>query len=174
MPEIGVMRESLDRYAACSLVCRLADGPAEIERRIYYPYFRFGISGLLRWLFGRRTLQTRCLVDARTGRASTADSLSLERRAAIEEDRLRGVTAPDEARRLARRYATHALGRGLRVLGNLHIDVDGGELVYRPFWIVRSGSTRVLVDAVTGELHPLAAVAGASRYATRGTVAPGG
>ena len=89
MPEIGVMRESLDRYAACSLVCRLADGPAEIERRIYYPYFRFGISGLLRWLFGRRTLQTRCLVDARTGRASTADSLSLERRAAIEEDRLR-------------------------------------------------------------------------------------
>lgn len=174
MSEIGVMRASLDRGAARSLVAELSGGPAEIERRVYYPYFRFGVSGLLRWLFGSRTLRTECLVDARTGRASTADSLSVDRLMVVDEERLAAVKAPDEADRLARRYATHALGRGLRVLGNLHIQLDGGELVHRPFWIVRSDSTRVLVDAVTGELHPLGAASGASRYATRAAIARAG
>lgn len=173
MSEIGVMRASLDGSAARSLVFALSGEAAEIERRVYYPYFRFGVSGLLRWLFGRRRLRTECLVDARTGRASTADGLNVERLTVTAGERLAAARGPDEAARLARRYATHALGRGLRVLGNLHVELDGGELVYRPFWIVRSGDTRVLVDAVTGELHPLEAAAGASRCATRAAVIAG-
>jgi hypothetical protein len=166
MAEIDVMRASLDRGSARSLVSGLTGDDAEIERRVFYPYFRFGVSGLLRWLFGRRRLRTNCLVDARTGRASTSDRLVLELLTVTDDERLRPVQAHDAAARQAHRYATHALGRSLRVLGDLDIELDEGGLVHRPFWIVRSGRVRVLVDAVSGELHPLRA-AGASQCATR-------
>lgn len=164
MAEIDVMRASLDRRAARRLVDRLLGaGDARVERQVYYPYYRYAVSGQLRWLFGRRRVGTECLVDARTGRAATADAVRAERRRVADEHCLPVARPARDAGRSARRYATHALGRRFRLIANLRLRVSGGALLHRPFWIVRAGRLRVLVDAVSGELHPLAAAAADAR-----------
>ncbi len=128
-----------------------------IERRVYYPYIRYVVRGALRWLFGEREIRVDCLIDARTGRASTADEFAIEAVAAETADQLPARQSAGASRRLAERYTRHSLSRAYRVLTTFRLRADGGELVHRPYWIVRAAGHRLLVDGITGELHPLPA-----------------
>lgn len=152
------MRAALDSSAAVKRIAGLVEGAvAEAERRVFYPYYHFGARGRLRWLFGERRLEFDCLVDARTGRAASADALALDTLTVDDAEVLGATHEAVEAEPRARRYARHALGKGFRLLGDFNLELDCAGLVHRPYWIVRTGTSRVLVDAVTGDLHPLAA-----------------
>jgi len=156
MAEYRLLRALLDERAAVTRVGALLDAAdVQIERRVYYPYYHFAVQGELRWLFRRKRLRFDCLVDARTGHASSADPLDVERVATLSEGGLAVQQTPGEAARRARRYAQHAMGRGLRLMSNFNTRLEACGVVYRPFWILGSGSMRILLDAVTGELHPL-------------------
>jgi len=155
---IDAMRASLTADDAVAAVARLIEDPdCRAERQLFYPYYHFAVTGRLRWLFGVRHMHIDCLVDARTGRAASADSLMLDHLQIDSRDRVSALKDGVEAESSARRYASHALGRSLRVLGNFNLALSRAALVHRPFWVVGAGAVSVLVDAVTGELHPLAA-----------------
>ena len=158
MTEIRRMQTSL---AEADILARVAAAlpahstPPAIERRVYYPYFRYVVRGALRWLFGKRAIRVDCLIDARTGRAATADEFDIESVPADSAERLPARHSAGESRKSAERYTRHSLGRACRVLASFHLRADQGELVHRPYWIVRAAGHRLLVDGVTGELHPL-------------------
>ena len=157
MSELISMRSAFDERAILKRVAALDPGGAqpEIEGRVYYPYFRFVVRGALRWLFGRRVVRVDCLIDARTGRAATADDVSVETVSSDAASRLPVRQDPGAGRRQAERYTRHALGRAFRILAGFRLQADEGELVHRPYWVVRASGTRLLVDGVTGELHPM-------------------
>jgi len=151
------MRPGLDAEAARQRVARLQDcAGACVERRVYYPFFRYGVSARVRWLFGHERLEFDCVVDARNGRAASADELTVDDLVVGDDECMRAVTGEADARHSAQRYAAHSLGKAMRMLGNFNLSLDARGLVHRPYWIVRTGTIRVLVDAVTGDLHPLA------------------
>ena len=157
MSEFLCMQSAFDERAILERVATLVPGGArpEIEGRVYYPYFRYVVRGALRWLFGRRPFEVDCLVDARTGHAATADSFVIETVSSEADSRLPVRQDPGAGRRQAERYTRHALGRAFRVLAGFRLRADEGELVHRPFWVVRASGTRLLVDGVSGELHPM-------------------
>lgn len=156
MIDISAMQEHVGDEQAAAIISRHTGGAAAaVERRVFYPYFHVPAHGRLRWLFGEKQVALDCLVDARTGTVSSADALRLERRKVSATESLPVQQDADSAISTARRYASHALARGFKVLGNFNLDVRDAVLVHRPFWIVRTEQLRVLVDAVTGELHPL-------------------
>lgn len=153
---IDAMRASLTADHATKLVARLTGEPeVSIEQQIYYPFFHFAASARLRWLFGERRMCLDCLVDARTGRAASADALTIERIEAEPKACVAAVKDGQVAEKNARRYASHALGRSFRVLGNFNLELAPAVLVHRPYWVVRAADHSVLVDAVTGDVHPL-------------------
>lgn len=150
------MQALLDEGAAVSHVeSLLGTGPARVERGVQYPYYHFIVSGSIRWLFSRKSLRFDCLVDARTGHAASADPMTTERARSLPDDCLSVQWSTSEAARQASRYAQHAMSRSLRLMSNFNTSLDERGLVYRPFWIVESGTTRILLDAVTAEVHPL-------------------
>ena len=153
---IDAMRASLTADDAVAKVARLVEEPdSRIEQQLFYPYFHFAVTGRLRWLFGERHMHIDCLVDARTGRAASADALTLDRLQVRSGDCVDASQDRHGAETNARRYACHALGKSLRVLGNFNLALSAASLVHRSFWVVRAGELSVLVDAVTGDLHPL-------------------
>jgi hypothetical protein len=154
---IRVMRSSVSAESAMRRVAGLLDAEAAIERRVFYPWYHFNATGCLRSLFGRRRIEIDCLVDARSGRAASADALTLDRVLPAAGETLDAQQDIEASRRKAERYASHALGRRFRLLGRFDLRLDEPRLVHRPYWIVRAGAERVLLDAVTGEVHPLAA-----------------
>ncbi|HXV62578.1 MAG TPA: hypothetical protein VEK15_17900 [Vicinamibacteria bacterium] len=143
----------MDRRTVSSL--RGAIGRDEIERlspnaraeiRVYYPYHSFVSRSR-----GRRV---HFLVDARTGLVATADPYQTETREVAEDDVLAVAVGADEARQRVRRHAARTLSRS----GNARIFENG--LVYKPFWILSLSSApgkrpRMLVDGITGRVHPL-------------------
>ena len=157
MSEFLCMQNAFDEQEILERVATLDPGGArpEIEGRVYYPYFRYVVRGALRWLFGRRPFEVDCLVDARTGRAATADSFVIETVRSEADSRLPVRQDPGTGRRQAERYTRHALGRAFRVLAGFRLQADEGELVHRPYWVVRASGARLLVDGVSGELHPM-------------------
>ena len=60
-----------------------------------------------------------------------------------------------DAERLAARYVTHALGKGLRTISAFDIELDHRGVVYKAFWLLRCDGSAVLLDSATGELHLL-------------------
>ena len=159
MPELQVIRQGLATGAAVERVRQLCGGSPMLERELLYPYYRFAANGRLRFLFGERKLNVDCLIDARTGHAATADAFDVVARHCEAEACLDAIRTPAEARRLAQRYATHALSRGYRIAANFNLQLVDRGVVHRPFCIVASGGDRLLVDRVSGELHPLASAA---------------
>lgn len=163
MSEARVFRSEFDAAAAIERVRDLAGGSPVLECQLLYPYFHFGISGRLQSLLGSRALAVECLVDARTGHAATADAFDADRVPCSDEVCLAATWSQADAARQARRYATHALGRAYRIAANLHLELSAHGIVHRPFCIVTIAGRRLLVDRVTGELHPLLGVVPAAR-----------
>ena len=132
------------------------------HRTVYYPYLWSRLRYATRTLLGTSGVQLSCLVDLRTGVPSTTDPFDLTR---IETE-TGAVMAPrlDEgaALRIARRYGAHAAPGRRTALMAPSVTVLDQRLVYKPFWIVdgtdRGGSAfRILVDGISGRVHPLAA-----------------
>ncbi len=158
MTEIRSMRSTLAEADVRERVAAMLPGEAAsaIERRVYYPYFRYVVHGALRWLFGERPIRVDCLIDARTGRAATGDAVVIESVTADAKECLPVRQCAVAGRRQAERYTLHSLGRAYRILARFGLRADGGEVVHRPYWIVRAAGHRLLVDGITGELHPMA------------------
>ena len=127
----------------------------QLEQAVYYPYHRFVLDGSVASWFGRRRLSAECLVDAQHGVASTSDPLTLVERFVDSAEMLPEITNAIEARNAALRYGQHAFSRLARAIASVDVNVQPLGTVFRRFSIVRAGPDRVMVDSVTGGLHPL-------------------
>ena len=152
---IDVVRAVVDAGEARAALARTGGAGFELDRTVYYPYHWYRASGSAPRLLGRCALSVHCLVDACTGIASTADRFRCEPATVpagavigAKQSRQRVVAA-------ARRYVTHALGRGTRTLADFGVRLEHAGTVYKAFWIFGSGGLRVLVDSTTGGIHPL-------------------
>ena len=130
------------------------------RRRLYYPYFWFQLRYTVRTLLETSSVRMSCLVDTRTGLASTADPFELERVDGDAGEVMEPRLAEDEALRIARRYVAYVVRNRRKALIVPEVKVLERSLVHKPFWIVdgttrHESSFRVLVDGVTGGFHVL-------------------
>ena len=153
---VNVIHATLEPGDARSMLASLDAPGYERERTIAYPYFSFRVSGFAPSLFGRRALSIDCLVDARTGEASTTDNYRTQSVNVAPDTLMAFAGCPRDALREARRYAAHALGRGLRTLADFDLRIENTGVIYKSFWVFRRNATRVLVDSTTGSMHLLA------------------
>lgn len=154
--EAVIVRGAINSVEALCVVASLTgDVDASVEREIAYPYFCFDADCSLPTLAGRRPLRMVCLVDAVNGLGATADGFELEKRSLQSADLMASEIDDDEAAAIAERTVSHRLGRRLRTIASFDVSLSSRGLVYKRFWIVRSGDARVMVDSTTGGLHPL-------------------
>jgi len=152
MQRIDVLTERLAENAALSVVRELTlDDDAAVERKIYFPYFRFDAKCKVPALFGRKETVIPCLVDAINNVAATADPVAIDSTSVPAGSALPSDHSVDQAEREARRYLQHHLGRRLRTIADFGVELEALGIVHKAFWIVRSGSARVIVDSVTGQ-----------------------
>ena len=148
--KVTAIRGSVDAETARSIL-RASAPEVQVSslRELLYPY---------RWfLLDSRESAVSCLVDARTGRGSTSDRFLVETRDVAFEDVLPERISVPDARASARRAAVDALTNRRRAFFAPRFQWLASDLVYKPFWVAGCGSYSVLVDAVNGGLHPLAA-----------------
>lgn len=156
--DITLIRAEIGASEATSVVAAVAGTEdVKIDRRVYYPYHWYRAAGSAPGLFGRRPISLSCLVDACNGVAGTADSFAVDKTTVSAAALIAARQEPDDVSLAARRYVTHALGRGLRTVADFSVDLDHRGIVHKSFWVLCCGECRVLVDGVTGQLHPLAA-----------------
>ena len=154
---VALIRAEIGAGEATSIVASVAGvTAAAVDRQIYYPYHWYRAAGSAPGLFGRRRVSLSCLVDACNGIVSTADSFALDDVTVSGALLVAARHEACDAAVAAQRYVTHALGRGLRTIANFNVDLDHRGVVHKPFWVLRCGESRVLLDGVTGRLHPLA------------------
>ena len=153
---VALIRAEIGAGEARSTVASVA-GVTEVvvDRRIYYPYHWYRAAGSAPGFFGRRPVSLSCLVDACSGTVSTADPFALDEVTVCDAVLVAARREACDTALAAHRYVTHALGRGLRTMANFNVDLDHRGVVHKPFWVLRCGESRVLVDGVTGRLCPL-------------------
>ena len=129
-------------------------------RKLYYPYFSFELRYTARTLLGRSGVRASCLVDARTGLASTSDPFELERVEVDASDILEPRLTDDAALSIAERYVAYVVKNKRKALVVPDTDVLDRKLVRKPFWIVEctqrdpgAPGFSVLVDGITGGFH---------------------
>ena len=76
-----------------------------------------------------------------------------------DENHLKPELSDGEAGKIAQRTVTHQLGKKLKMIAPFDVTLDMKGMVYRSFWIVRIGDSRIMVDSVTGSMHPVRASA---------------
>ena len=59
------------------------------------------------------------------------------------------------AKKSARRFLSHNLGRGMKMIGHFNIALESRGVIYKSYWLVRCEGALVMVDGVTGSLHTL-------------------
>lgn len=139
--------------AAARRLLRMED--ATVERELFYPYYWFLWRASFRSLFGRGGGKISSLVDARQGVAATSDPFEIDAAQVSSGDVLGSKVLAQDAERRARRAAARAVSRRERALLPAAWSLVDRALVHKRFWVVRAGSRRLLVDAVTGCVHPL-------------------
>ena len=153
---ISVIRQQVDAAGALRSIDALADtATASIERKKYYPYYRFTANCAVPTLFGRKTMTVNCLVDGVSGLGATASDFSIEPATVPANALLQLAVSAQEAERSARRTISYQLGRKLRMIASFKMDIEPQSIVYKGFWIIRSQDTLVMVDSSNGCIHPL-------------------
>jgi len=152
---VAVIRGQFDEGAAQRAVAAIAGADAEVERRVYYPYHWYRVAGSAPSWFGRQPVSLGCLVDARSGMASTADEFEVLESTVPAADLLTPSKDSQDAERQAQRYVSHALGKGLRTISSFDLELDHCGVVYKAFWLLRCAGAGVLLDSTSGELHVL-------------------
>lgn len=157
---LNVIREQVGSAAALQNVATLTnDVPVFLEGSVLYPYFAFTARCSVATMIGKRSISLDCLVDGVNGFGATADSFSTEQVVTSDEIRLQSKISIDVAERTAKRTVTHRLGKQLKMIAPFDVQLESAGTVYKRFWIVRVGNSRIMADSVTGNLHPLAASA---------------
>jgi hypothetical protein len=153
---LNVIRQEVDAAAALCKIDALAGvATACIERKMYYPYYRFTADCVVPTLFGKKAMTVNCLVDGISGMGATADSFSIEPEAVSSDALLQIDVSAQEAEISARRITSHQLGRKLRMIASFQVNVEPQSIVYKGFWIIRSQDTLIMVDSSSGCIHPL-------------------
>lgn len=158
--DIEVVAAQIDITAASQLVASVdPHAHVSINRPIYYPYYYFAASCRVKSLFVNREIPANCLVDGSRGIAATADGFEPSKESVSAEAMLETLVSPDDAKRQARRYLGHALGKKTRSIANFEIDLENRGVVYKKFWLAECGDHAFIVDSVTGHLHALSRAA---------------
>lgn len=127
------------------------------ERSVLYPYLWFTAQCSVPTIGGRKAISVDCLVDGVNGHGATTDAFLTDTVRLSDETQLpRGITR-DASRRTAQRTVTHRLGKKLKMIAPFDVRLEERGTVYKRFWIVRVGDGRVMIDSVTGSMHPLSA-----------------
>ena len=153
---ISVIRQQVDAASALRSIDALAGAAtASIERKMYYPYYRFKANCAVPTLFGRKTMTVNCLVDGVSGLGATSGAFSIDSATVPADAPLQLAVSAGEAERAARRTVSHQLSRKLRMIASFQVDIEPQSIVYKGFWIIRSQDTLVMVDSSSGCIHPL-------------------
>jgi len=155
---LKVIREQNDASAALRSINAVRGGIAGVvEQKLVYPYFQFTARCKVPTVVGKKELTIVCLVDGVNGHGATADHFSTDERIIQEESRLQLGISQDEAAKIAQRTVTHQLGKKIKIIAPFDVVLESTGLVYRSFWIARVGGKRIMIDSVTGAMHPLIA-----------------
>ena len=158
--KLTVIREQFDSATALQRVEAVTrDVSATIEQKLYYPYFGFTAQCTVRTMIGRKAVSVDCLVDGINGLGATADPFSTDEITVSDEMRLPSKILHDEAKRTAHRNLTHQLSKKLKMIAPFDVTLESNGTLYRGFWIVALGNGRIMIDSVTGGIHPLSATA---------------
>jgi hypothetical protein len=156
MEFLSVIRARVDEAAAREKFDEISGGPpASIERKLYYPYYRYRAECRIPTLFGKKVMAATCLVDALNGIAATADPISVDHFGVAADARLQVTVAINDADRAARRVLVHQLGRRSMMIAPFEVDLEPLGVVHKGFWIARSNNIRFMIDSMTGLIHPL-------------------
>lgn len=128
-----------------------------LERSVLYPYLWFTARCSVPTIGGRKAISIDCLVDGINGHATTTDTFLTDTVKLLDETQLPSGITRTTARRAAQATVTHRLGRKLKLIAPFDVRLRECGTVYRRFWILRVGDGRVMIDSVTGGMHPLAA-----------------
>lgn len=157
---LTVMREQGDASSALQSIHVLrGDVVGVVEQKLLYPYFRFKVSCKIPTIIGKRDMTVDCLVDGINGLGATADPFMTDQLLVTDENHLKPELSDGEAVKVAHRTVTHRLGKKLKMIAPFDVTLEAKGIIYRSFWIVRIGDRRIMVDSVTGGMHPLSASA---------------
>jgi len=155
---LAVIREQFDATTALQRIHAVrADIAGVVEQRMVYPYYRFKAGCKVPTMVGRQELSFDCLVDGINGLGATADPFSTDRLIVPDELLLETEVSKDDAAGIAHRTVTHQLGKKLKMIAPFDVTLESAGLIYRSFWIVRISGSRIMIDSVTGSMHPLRA-----------------
>lgn len=153
---LAVIRGHIESGAALQKFAENStDVAAVLERAVLYPYLRFTARCVVPTISGRKTISVDCLIDGIHGQGATADVFASDDIIVSNETQLHATIREDDARRTAERTVTHRLGKELRMIAPFDVRLEARGTVYKRFWIVRAGTERIMMDSVTGHLHPL-------------------
>ena len=157
---LTVMREQVDASSALhSIHAFRGDVAGVVEQKLIYPYFQFTASCKIPTVIGKQDVAVDCLVDGINGLGATADPFSTDQMNVTDENQLKPEISNGEAVKIAHRTITHQLGKKLKMIAPFDVTLEAKGMVYRSFWIVRIGDSRIMVDSVTGGMQPLRASA---------------
>jgi hypothetical protein len=157
---LTVIREQFDASAALESIHAVrGDVAGVVEQKLVYPYYRFKAGCKVPTIIGRQDVVVDCLVDGINGLGATADPFSTNQLSVKTENVLQPDISNREAVKIAHRTVTHQLGKKLKMIAPFDVVLEATGLIYRSFWIVRIGDSRVMVDSVTGSMHSVCASA---------------
>lgn len=155
---VSVIREQVSAAEAIEIAAAAGDMSGVRDATcIHYPYYWYQAHGSAPGLFGRRSLALDCLVDARSGIASTTDRFTTEQRRLADSVQMACRHSADDARDAAQRCLAYSLGRRLRTIADFQLNLDDRGLVYKTYWVVDCAGEDLLVDSGNGAFHPLQA-----------------
>ena len=157
---LTVIREQVDASAALQGIhAARGDVAGIVEQKMLYPYYRFKAGCKISTMLGKQDVAVDCLVDGINGLGATADPVISDQLNVTDENLLGPEISNSEAVKVAHRTVTHQLGKKLKMIAPFDVTLEAKGMIYRSFWIVRIGDRRIMVDSVTGGMHPLSASA---------------
>ncbi len=157
---LTVIREQVDASAALqSIYAAREDVAGVIEQKLFYPYYRFKAGCKVPTMIGKKDVAVDCLVDGINGLGATTDPFATDQLNLSDENQLKPEITNCEAVKIAQRTVTHQLGKKLKMIAPFDVTLDAKGMIYRIFWIVRIGDSRIMIDSVTGCMQPLRASA---------------
>lgn len=164
MKEILVQPIQSERKKIESSFKRLdPDSDYKAERIVYYPYYYFIYNVKAKRLFLPANEQVGCTVDAVSGKGSLIDSHPKLKQLSISEEQLLDQKhSLEECLAVSKSFLFRSISLKMRMLSISNVKVEKKKLFYRPYWVVfnktanNDNPVHFIVDAVTGQYHPLA------------------
>jgi hypothetical protein len=159
--KITAVKQYISSQQAAMLVQSGAgDFVAQVQTKIYYPYFWFYFRCSVKILKWEHPMRVSCLVDRINKEASTSSLFEREEVEVDTENILESSLEREEAYKMAQTYVVHASIHKMRSILFPKQQLMEEAAVYKPFWLVkcshpRKGHFRVIVDGGTGKLQIL-------------------